>query len=479
MEVKKHTSADVRKLSLIARFLLIITLLSVIFALWPFHPIGHSRAQTGTWFDPNWQYRQAVTVDNSSNANNLTNYQVAVSLSSTNFDFTKAQTNGTDLRFTDTDGITPINYWIEKFDSTSQTATIWVNVPTVPAQTQKTIYMYFGNPNASSASNGKNTFSFFDDFSDPAWQQLPPLPFTTADLTAATVNSLFYIIGGYNTTATNPQGTVYAFDPSTNTYTQKASMPTARWGMIAVPINGKIYVFGGFTGATTASASTKNEVYDPASNTWTTKSPLPSSIAWEGITGCTDGSKIYLFFENQGYAYDPTNDTYTQISNTPLTYDNWGTCAYYNGHIYLINGLTNWAGQGGSTSVQIYTIATKSWTTGAPAPFALYGSVRENPILNANIYIVQGQRNNGEFSSAVYVYSITANSWTEKSLGPHAADGVAGGFLNGNLYTFGGRQDTQGPYGLNYASVYTPSLDTAPAWHQVTGGFESKIRNCI
>ena len=116
MEVKKHTSADVRKLSLIARFLLIITLLSVIFALWPFHPIGHSRAQTGTWFDPNWQYRQAVTIDNSSNANNLTNYQVAVSLSSTNFDFTKAQTNGTDLRFTDTDGITPINYWIEKFD---------------------------------------------------------------------------------------------------------------------------------------------------------------------------------------------------------------------------------------------------------------------------------------------------------------------------------------------------------------------------
>ena len=122
--------------------------------------------------------------------------------------------------------------------------------------------MYFAFPNASSASNGNNTFSFFDDFSDPAWQQLPPLPFTTADLTAATVNSLFYIIGGYNTTATYSQGTVYAFHSSTNTYTQKASMPTARWGMIAVPINGKIYVFGGFTGATTASASTKNEVYD-------------------------------------------------------------------------------------------------------------------------------------------------------------------------------------------------------------------------
>jgi len=448
-------------------------LLSVIIALHPDYNT-HARAQSANWFDPNWQYRQQVTVDNSSNANSLTNYQVHVSLSSTNFDFTKAQTNGNDLRFTDTDGTTLINYWIESYNSTNKTATIWVNVPTIPANAQKNIYMYYGNPAASSASNGKNTFNFFDDFSDPAWQLLPNLPVQGADMTSAQVNNIFYVIGGYNNTATNPLNTIYAFDPSANTYTKKANMPTARWGMIAVPFNGQIYVFGGFTSAG-GSPSTQNQVYNPATNSWTMKSPVPASIAWEGITGCTNGSKIYLLFQSQGYAYDPTQDTYTQISNTPLQYGNWGTCAYYNGNIYLINGLTNPNNQDVTNNVQIYHIATNSWTTGAPCPFALYGSIRENPILNDNIYIVQGQRNPGEFSSAVYVYNITTNTWTEKSLGPHAADGVAGGFLNGKIYTFGGRQDTQGPYGLNYAAVYTPSLDTSPVWHQVTAGFE--IRN--
>jgi hypothetical protein len=39
----------------------------------------------------------------------------------------------------------------------------WVKVPSVPSGS-KTIYMYYGNPTATSASNGTNTFDFFDDF---------------------------------------------------------------------------------------------------------------------------------------------------------------------------------------------------------------------------------------------------------------------------------------------------------------------------
>jgi hypothetical protein len=39
-----------------------------------------------------------------------------------------------------------------------------VRVPTIPASSTKTIYVYYGNPNATSASNGDATFDFFDDF---------------------------------------------------------------------------------------------------------------------------------------------------------------------------------------------------------------------------------------------------------------------------------------------------------------------------
>ncbi|MBU5682368.1 MAG: DUF2341 domain-containing protein, partial [Candidatus Aenigmarchaeota archaeon] len=41
---------------------------------------------------------------------------------------------------------------------------IWVKVPNIPANSNKTIYLYYGNPNATSMSNGDLVFEFFDDF---------------------------------------------------------------------------------------------------------------------------------------------------------------------------------------------------------------------------------------------------------------------------------------------------------------------------
>ena len=105
-------------------------------------------------------------------------------------------------------------------------------------------------------------------------------------------------------------------------------------------------------------------------------------------------------------------------------------------------------------------------------PFALYGAVRESPVIGNNIYILQGQRADGEFSADSYIYNTATNTWSEGSLGPHAADGVAGGVDNGQIYSFGGRQDWTGPYGLNFATAYNPANDSGSPWTQVTGGFE-------
>ncbi|HZU08340.1 MAG TPA: DUF2341 domain-containing protein [Pseudacidobacterium sp.] len=115
---------------------------------------------SGNWFSPSWQYRSAVTITNS-NSSALSNFQVKVQLGS-NFDFTKAAANGADIRFTASDGLTAIPFWIESWNSTS--AVLWVNVPSIPTS-GTTIFMYYGNPSATSASNGPATFLFFDDFS--------------------------------------------------------------------------------------------------------------------------------------------------------------------------------------------------------------------------------------------------------------------------------------------------------------------------
>ncbi|MFH8038560.1 MAG: DUF2341 domain-containing protein [Candidatus Aenigmatarchaeota archaeon] len=70
----------------------------------------------------------------------------------------KARLDYGDIRFTDSDG-TQLNYWQEADGK------FWVKVPFIRARSTKTIYLYYGNPNATSVSNGDNTFIFFDDFS--------------------------------------------------------------------------------------------------------------------------------------------------------------------------------------------------------------------------------------------------------------------------------------------------------------------------
>jgi len=112
------------------------------------------------WWDADWKYRRAITIQSD---NALTDYQILVQLNSTNFDFSKANPDGSDIRFVDEDDTTKLSYWIEEWNASSQTAKIWVKVPSIPAG-EKTIYLYYNNSNAVSESDGDAVFDFFDDF---------------------------------------------------------------------------------------------------------------------------------------------------------------------------------------------------------------------------------------------------------------------------------------------------------------------------
>jgi len=119
-------------------------------------------------FDPNlmpgWNYRRPITIDNTSNSNNLTDYQVLVTLNTQSLISSgKMRNDCGDIRFTDSNGTTLLNYWLESGCNTTLTK-IWVKVPLIPANSTKTIYIYYGNPSATSLSNPDNTFIFFDDF---------------------------------------------------------------------------------------------------------------------------------------------------------------------------------------------------------------------------------------------------------------------------------------------------------------------------
>ena len=137
------------------------------------------------WYNTSWQYRRPVTVPNSGSA--LTDFQVKIALSTSNFDFTGASSNGSDIRITGPDGTTSYSFWIEEWVANTS-ATIWVKVPSLPTG-GTTVYLYYGNNAAASASNGTATFKFFDDFTNGdvtfgKWIRILNYPWGTAGYTA-------------------------------------------------------------------------------------------------------------------------------------------------------------------------------------------------------------------------------------------------------------------------------------------------------
>jgi len=109
-----------------------------------------------------FKYRRKITITEQSGSD-LTGYQVRIDLDATNFDFSHFLNEGKDLRFTDASG-NLLPYWVEKMDITAQEATIWVKVPSIPANSSVEIFMYYGNSQVGSASRGDNTFYKYSDF---------------------------------------------------------------------------------------------------------------------------------------------------------------------------------------------------------------------------------------------------------------------------------------------------------------------------
>lgn len=90
-------------------------------------------------------YQKAVTI--SYTGATLTNYAILVNTdTSTPISQSKLQSSCQDLRFTDSDNVTQLGYYIESGCNTTTTQ-IWVQVPSIP-NGGKTIYMHYGNSNA-------------------------------------------------------------------------------------------------------------------------------------------------------------------------------------------------------------------------------------------------------------------------------------------------------------------------------------------
>lgn len=120
-----------------------------------------------TWVS-GWSYRRKIDITENSGSN-LYDYQVRIILDSTTLDspadfFSKATPD--DIRFTDSTGVNFLSFYIEYWNAAEQKAVVWVKVPILESSSTTTIYLYYGNPTATSASNGYDTCELFEDFEE-------------------------------------------------------------------------------------------------------------------------------------------------------------------------------------------------------------------------------------------------------------------------------------------------------------------------
>jgi biopolymer transport protein ExbB len=115
------------------------------------------------WWNNDWPYRKQVTVDASAAAANIAgsadNVPVLVRLSLANFQyFNNLKPDASDLRVIADDDSTPLKFHIEHFDPQAQIALIWVLLPKMNGGGKTSFYLYYGNENASSASDPAGTY---------------------------------------------------------------------------------------------------------------------------------------------------------------------------------------------------------------------------------------------------------------------------------------------------------------------------------
>ena len=108
------------------------------------------------------------------------------------------------------------------------------------------------------------------------------MPVTGCTLCTSVVNGRIYAIGGATPVpAVEPLSNVHEYDPATDTWIDKADMPTARSGLSTSAVNGRIFAIGGLANPMAMALSTVEE-YDTGFS-----APSPD-FNGDGIVDSTD-----------------------------------------------------------------------------------------------------------------------------------------------------------------------------------------------
>ena len=224
--------------------------------------------------------------------------------------------------------------------------------------------------------------------------------------------------------------TVEMYDPDTDTWTQKADMPTPRQTNTCA-VDGKIYAIGGTSSEIKSFRLDTVEVYDPATDRWTKAKNMNHARAGAAVS-VVDG-KIYVMggtglpmiinhpgpFLSSIEVYEPKRNNWTEVGDMP-TAKAGHTASVINGKIYVMGGYFRSQGQGTTDfkTIEIYHPRFGRWTQKPDMPVARVGHKAE--VINRDIYIFNDASHSDVPFTTVEVYNTGRQGMnaTDKLLKP-------------------------------------------------------------
>ncbi len=301
---------------------------------------------------------------------------------------------------------------------------------------------------------------------DGNWTRKTDMPTVRSYFSTSTVNRKVFVIGGRKQLEMDEFGnvslsTVEMYDSETDTWERRADMPTARSHVSTSVVDGKIYAIGGAEVAKIQQGpGIANEVkqlptvemYDPVTDTWTQKADMPTA---RSTSTCVVDGKIYAVggatnrIDNKKpwrlkivEVYDPSTDIWAKVQSMKHARDGL-TTSVVDGKIYAIGGMgwpqiPNQAGPFLSV-VEVFNIKTNQWHEKAEmlAPKALHTTT----VVNGKIYVIGGFfQGNGLFmnSSMIEIYDPATDRWNRKSEIPISKSGHTAETIKADIYIFGG-----------------------------------------
>jgi Concanavalin A-like lectin/glucanases superfamily/Domain of unknown function (DUF2341) len=183
-----------------------------------------------------WNYSQQLVLNTTINGadvlGTVTSFPVLVRLTESNFDFSQARNNGSDIRFKKSDEM-PLAYEIERWDAASKKAEVWVLLDTLKGNnSDQFIIMFWGNADAPNDDIVNNVFDTSRGFQG-VWHMDGISSDNVAD---ATVNQYHGIPSGTSLPGSveGVIGTARSFDGLTN----YVVMQNSASGKLDIPQNG-------------------------------------------------------------------------------------------------------------------------------------------------------------------------------------------------------------------------------------------------